>query len=151
MFFVYPFGEKDGAEAALAQLFDNLILVEVIVVVLVVEDVLALEAQAGSSEGGGGRVGLEKSAPHGAAVALLDRGEPVSGRTGVEAAGSAAHFLVPRLHALEHHLLLRVEIAVVLGRRFGGVSGRRGQVERFDLSKPEVGFSERVLGESELS
>ena len=69
---MYPFGQEDGAEAALAQLFDDLVLVEVIVVVLMIKYILSFETQTGASERGRGRFGLEKGASHGATIPLLD-------------------------------------------------------------------------------
>lgn len=73
MFFLYPLGEEDSTEAALAQLFDNLVLIQVIIVVLVIEDVLPLEAQARPPERRRWGFRLEESTTHGAVVALIDR------------------------------------------------------------------------------
>ena len=69
---MYPFGQEDGAEAALAQLFDNLVLVEVVIVVLMVKYILPFKTQAGAPERGGRGFGLEEGTSHGATVPLLD-------------------------------------------------------------------------------
>lgn len=120
---MYPLGKEDSTEAALAQLFDNLVLIQVIIVVLVIEDILPLETQTGPPERRGGRFRFEESTTHGAAVALINRRQPISGRTSIEAAGCAAHLLVSYFHPLQDGLLLRVEIAIVSGRGLGGIPG----------------------------